>query len=331
MHAHLLTSYGPTGLQPAQIDEPPLAAGQVKIRIEAIAINPLDWKIRNGWLAQMIRLDLPAVIGSEAAGTVLEVGSGVDDFAPGDRVTGFIDSGAFAEVGVTRAARLARIPDGLSTAIAATIPTAAETADRIHGMLAPSAGSTIVVNGAAGSVGSMLVQLLLDGHDYRVIGTAGPANHDFVRGLGATPVGYGDTLLDELRAAAPEGVAAAFDTTGHGFIGRVEGLIPATSIVTIADFAAGAHGALVAGGDPTQLMVNEAVRDALQRAAAGALHTPIAGAFDFAALPEALDLSERGHLRGKVVVAGYGTRIDAEEANRRTRTPVDALEPTVAT
>ena len=221
---------------------------------------------------------------------------------------------------------IARIPDGLSTAIAATIPTAAETAARIHGTLELGADSTIVVNGAAGSVGSMLVQLLLDEHDRTVIGTAGDENHDFVRALGAIPVGYGDTMLEELRTAAPEGITAAFDTTGHGFIGRVGGLIPASKIVTIADFAAGAQGALVADGDPTQLMVNQAVRDALQRAADGVLHTPIAGAFDFATLPEALDLSERGHLRGKVVVAGYGAHIDAEEENRRTLTPAYALE-----
>ncbi|NYG22144.1 NADPH:quinone reductase-like Zn-dependent oxidoreductase [Agromyces hippuratus] len=304
MHAHLLTRYGPDGLEPGSVPERAPAPGEVAIRLDAIAVNPLDWKISHGWLAQMIPLALPAVIGSEGAGTVLSVGADVTDFAVGDRVAGFFDSGAFAEIAVTRATRLVRIPAGLSISQAAALPTAAETATRILGLLQPEAASTVVVNGAAGAVGSMVTQLLArDGHT--VIGTAGAENHDYVRSLGASPIGYGPNLVSDLRRLAVAGIDAGYDTTGHGFIDRVADLVDARRIVTIADFAAGAGGAIVAGGDPTRLSITRAVRDVFDLAASGEIHVEIAATYPFEALNEALGFSEQGHLRGKVIVAGH--------------------------
>lgn len=305
MNAYVLSHYGPDGLQHATLDQPPPGPEEIAVRLEAIAVNPLDWKIRNGWLAEMIPLSLPAVIGSEAAGIVLSVGADVSGFAVGDRIAGFIDSGAFAETAITRASRLLRVPAGLSTEQAAALPTAAETATRIYALLHPESASTVVVNGAAGAVGSMITQLLVrDGH--AVIGTASAGNHAYVRELGATPIEYGPDLVDDLRRLAPAGVHAAYDTTGHGFIGRVTDVIPARQIVTIADFAAAAQGAIVAGGDPTQLTITAAVREVFDSAARGELHVAIAASYDFDALPDALAYSERGHLHGKVIVRGKG-------------------------
>lgn len=305
MHAYLLTHYGPNGLQRGTAPERPPASGEVAIHVDAIAVNPLDWKIRHGWLAQMIPLALPAVIGSEGAGTILEIGPDVVDFAVGDRVTGFIDSGAFAEIAVTRAARLVPLPAGLSMAQAAALPTAAETATRMLALLRPEPASTVVVNGAAGAVGSMLTQLLARG-GHRVIGTASAANHDYIRSLGATPISYGPELVDDLRRHAGSGIDAGYDTTGHGFIDRVSELVEPHRIVTIADFAAGAQGAIVAGGDPTQLSINDGVREVIDLAAAGEIRVEVETTYPFDALPEALSFSERGHLRGKVIVAGLG-------------------------
>jgi NADPH:quinone reductase-like Zn-dependent oxidoreductase len=304
MKAHLLNSYGPDSLVLGEIDEPTAAAGQVKVSIEAIGINPLDWKISNGYLAEMMPLPLPAVIGTDIAGTVLEVGDGVEGFAVGDRVVGFADSGAYAQNAVTRAARLARIPDGLSPEQAVTLATSAETSQRGLSLLAPAPASTVVVNGAAGAVGSAVVQILVaDGHT--VIGTASPDNHDYLRSLGATPVTYGETMIEEITAAAPQGVDAAFDTAAQNFISRVNGLIPASRIVTIADFAAGAQGAIVAGGDPTALTA-ETLPPVLDLAARGAFRTEITRLFPFEQVPQALALSQGGHLRGKIVVSGAG-------------------------
>ena len=312
MNTYLLTHYGPDGLARGTATEHTPGPGEVAIRLDAIAINPLDWKIRAGWLAEMIPLQLPSVIGSEAAGIVLQVGHDVTEFAVGDRVAGFIDSGAFADTAVTRAARLVRVPPGLSTEQAAALPTAAETATRIYGLLRPAPSSTVVVNGAAGAVGSMITQLLVrDGHT--VIGTASVINHGYLRRLGAQPIGYGPELVGDLRRLAPAGINAAYDTTGHGFVSRVTDLIPAHRIVTIADFAAGVTGAIVAGGDPTQLMITDDVRDVFDLAARGDLHIKIAATYPFDTLPDALTYSERGHLGGKVIVLGYARRSDEAE------------------
>lgn len=301
MRAHVLQSYGPDGLVLGEVDEPSVDAGQVKIRVEHIGVNPLDWKIRNGYLAEVVPLDLPVVLGTDVAGTVVELGDGVDDLAIGDRVAGFADSGGYAEVAVTRRHRLARVPAGLDLRDAAALVTAAETSQRVIGMLPLEPGSTVVVNGAAGSVGSAVTQLLVAG-GHRVIGTASEANHEYVSGLGATPVGYGDTLVDELRAAAPDGVDSAVDTAGHDFVERVDGLIRPDRIVTIVDFAAAARGAVVAAGDPTQLSA-DTIGSLLQRAADGDLAVEIDSAYGFDRLGEALSRSEGGHVRGKLVVS----------------------------
>ncbi|WP_122817436.1 NADP-dependent oxidoreductase [Nocardioides pantholopis] len=307
MHAYTLTTYGPAGLVPADVPEPDLGPGQVKVRVEQIAVNPLDWKIRNGYLAEMLPLSLPAVIGTDIAGTVLAIGDGpvdgpVDGLAVGDRVVGFADSGGFAEVAVTRAQRLAVVPDALDLQSAVAVATAAETAQRVLGLIDLAPASTVVVNGAAGAVGSAVTQLLVAaGH--RVLGTASPANHDYVRSLGAEPVGYGDFLVEDLRDHAPDGVHAAIDTAGRGFVERTDGLIPAERIVTTVDFAASARGAIVAGGDPTQLTA-QSLRAVLDRAAAGAFTVHIDSVHPFEQLGAALARSEAGHLRGKLVVTG---------------------------
>jgi NADPH:quinone reductase-like Zn-dependent oxidoreductase len=302
MHAYTLTSYGPTGLVRADVPEPVPGPGQVAIRVEHIAVNPLDWKMRNGYLAELVPLRLPAVIGTDVAGTVLATGAGIDDLTVGDRVAGFVDSGAFAQVAVTRRERLARVPDALDLRSAAALVTAAETAQRVLGMIRLEPESTVVVNGAGGSVGSVVTQLLVeDGH--RVIGTASPENHDYVRSLGADAVRHGETMLAELREAAPHGVGAAIDTAGHDFVAGVAGLVPADRVVTIVDFDAAARGAIVAAGDPTQLTAGT-LGAVLDRAAAGILHVEIDSVHPFDALPQALARSESGHVRGKVVVTG---------------------------
>lgn len=302
MDAYILTAYGPHALTRGETPAPVPGPGEVAIRVEAIGINPLDWKIRNGYLAEMIPLPLPAVLGSDIAGTVVTVGPGVDGFAAGDRVTGFADSGAYAELATTRTDRVAHVPAGLTPEQAVTLLTAAETAQRGLALLAPSPGATIVVNGAAGSVGSAVVQLLVaDGHT--VLGTASSVNHEYVRSLGAVPVTYAETMLDEIRTAAPEGVDAAFDTAGRGFVSRMTEIVPASRVVTIVDFAAGALGAIVAGGDPTALTA-ETVPPVLDLAAQGRFRTEVTRRFTFDELPAALALSEAGHLRGKIVVLG---------------------------
>ncbi|GAB7192062.1 NADP-dependent oxidoreductase [Kineococcus sp. NUM-3379] len=287
----------------AEVPTPTAGPGQVRVRVAAVGVNPVDFKIRNGWLRDVVPTRFPAVLGTEVAGTVDQVGPGVDDLAVGDRVAGFADSGAYAGSTVTRATGVVRIPDELTFEQAAALPVGVETALRTLAVLAPQRGQTVVVNGAAGAVGSAAVQLLVrDG--VHVVGTASEPNHDYLRTLGAVPVTYGDGVLDRIRAAAPRGVDAILDTAGRGFAASVVPLVGDPGrIVTTSDFEAAALGVRIAPGNLADLTAAPLL-PVLELARKGEFTIPVARLFEFEEIPAALDVSERGHLRGKLVAAG---------------------------
>ena len=147
--------------------------------------------------------ELPQTLGHEAAGVVDEIGEGVADVAVGDRVFGSSADGATrAEVAVLDS--WAPVPPSLDFAEAATLPAAVETATRALDQLDVRDGSSVLVSGASGSVGSAALQLTVV-RGARVIGTASPANRDHLRSLGAEPVAYGEGLVERVRALAPTG------------------------------------------------------------------------------------------------------------------------------
>lgn len=304
MRALVLDGFGTEdGFVPRDVPLPVPGAGQVRIRVRAIGINPLETKIRKGWMAEVMPTTFPAILGNELAGVVDAVGDGVQGIAVGDRVAGFAATGSYAEYALSRADAVARVPDGLSFEHAVTIPTGAETTRRALAPLRITRGETVVVNGAAGGVGSMAVQLLVAA-GVTVIGTAGEANHEYLRTLGAIPVGYGDGVGERIRAVAEQGVDAVFDVAGQGFIPVAIDLMGGTErIITISDFTAPALGVAVAAGDPTTLTA-DGFADVLELAAQGKIATPIAALFPFDDLAGAHRLSETGHLRGKIVVQG---------------------------
>jgi NADPH:quinone reductase-like Zn-dependent oxidoreductase len=301
MRAQVITEYGnPDVLTLTEVDAPVAGAGEVRVRVAYAAINPLEWKIRSGALAALIDTPFPAILGNEISGVVDQVGAGADGFAVGDRVSGFAPFGAYAEQVVTTVDRLVPVPAGLSLERAATLPTAAETAQRALALVAVRPGETVVVNAAAGSVGSAVVQLLVAG-GATVIGTASAGNHDYLRSIGATPVRHGEHLLEDLRVAAPDGVDAAFDGGAHGFVGQILTLVPADRVVTIVDFEAGATGVHVAAGNPLALTA-ASIGPVLQLAAEGRFRTEIDAVVPLADLADAHRRSETGHVRGKLLV-----------------------------
>ena len=301
MRAQLLEQYGgPEVLHLTEVDAPTAGAGQVRVKVAFVALNPIEWKLRSGAFASIVPLTLPTILGNEVSGVVDQVGEGVDGLKVGDRVAGFVPGGGDAEFVVTTPDRLGLVPAGLSLRRAATLPQAAETAHRALRFIDVQPGETVVVNAAAGSVGSAAVQILAEG-GATVIGTASPGNHDYLRSLGAIPIDYGDGLLEDLAAVAPGGVHAAFDGGGRGFVEQVLAIVPAARIVTIVDFTAEAMGVRLAGGDP-MVITAEDVRPVLQQAADGHFATEVAAEFDLADLPAAQAMSEAGHLRGKILV-----------------------------
>lgn len=237
---------GPDVLELVDLPAPRPGPGQVRIAVRAAGVNPSDWKKRAGLMDE----ELPQTLGYEAAGIVDALGEGVTDAAVGDRVFGFCAEGA-AQAESAVLSYYAPIPPSLDFAGAAALPAAVETATRALDQLGVGSGGTLLVNGASGSIGSAAVQFAA-ARGAQVIGTASPANHAYLRSLGAVPVAYGDGLVERVRALAPDGVDLALDVAGSGVLPELIGLAGGPEhVLTVADFAgAQEHGVRFSRGTP---------------------------------------------------------------------------------
>ena len=291
---------GPEVLEIVDLPDPHPGPGQVRIAVRAAGVNPSDWKKRKG----LMDGELPQTMGHEAAGVVDELGEGVADVAIGDRVFGLSAEGA-AQAELAVLSFYAPIPPSLSFAGAAALPAAIETATRALDQLGIGAGagrgSTLLINGASGSVGSAAVQLAVV-RGARVIGTASPANHDYLRSLGAEPVAYGEGLAGRVRALAPDGVDAALDVAGSGVLPELIELADGSEyVVTIADFAGAQElGVRFSSGDAGRAI--HALAEIGELIESGRFALPVAQTFPLAEIAAAHRVSEDGHVRGKLVL-----------------------------
>ncbi|MFE6805838.1 NADP-dependent oxidoreductase [Streptomyces sp. NPDC057681] len=285
------------------VAEPHAGPGQVRVKVAAVGVNPIEYKIRNGWMEQVFPTALPAVPGNEFAGTIDEVGEGVTGLAVGDEVLGWTETGAYAAYALAQASAVAPRPTGLEPAEAASLPIAGETAQRVLDLLGVRSGETLLIHGAAGAVGSMGVQLAV-ALGATVIGTASPANHEYLRSIGALPVAYGDGLVERVRAVASQGVDAVFDAAGKGALADSVELRGGTSdrVVTIADPDAAKYNVAFASGGSDRAKAREGLTHQAVLAANGKLHISIADTFPLRDAAEAQTLSESGHVRGKLVL-----------------------------
>lgn len=154
MKAAVLHEYGPPSkLKYEDFPDPKPGPGEVLVRVQAASINPIDWKMRSGAAREHFPVTFPAVLGRDAAGTVRELGEGVENFMVGERVFA-LTWATYAELCVVKAAELARIPEGLEMTAAAAVPLVSMTGDQlIHNATEVQPGQTIVLTGAVGSVG----------------------------------------------------------------------------------------------------------------------------------------------------------------------------------
>lgn len=219
MQAAVLESHG-APFRLASLARPVPQAGQVLVQIKASGINPLDLKIRAG-AAEHARHPLPAILGIDMAGVVVALGPSVADFRIGDQVYGMTGGvggvqGSLAEYAAVDASLLALKPNCFSMREAASLPLIFITAweglvdrARVH------AGHFVLVQGGAGGVGSMAIQIAR-AFDARVFATDAAARADTIRQLGATPIGYAQTPVEEYVAAhtAGRGFDVVFDTAG---------------------------------------------------------------------------------------------------------------------
>jgi NADPH:quinone reductase len=197
-----------------EVEVPPPGPGEVTVRVRASGLNPADAK----HVAEGARPDdFPRPVGYEVAGVVTAMGPGTElasgGGAVGDAVLSFRVRGGWATELTIPAAEVFAKPPSLSFEQAANLLLAATTASEMLHLTRVRPGETALVHGASGAVGVMLLQqAALRG--VRVIGTAAAARFDVVRGYGGEPVAYGDGLEERVRAAAPDGVAAALDCIG---------------------------------------------------------------------------------------------------------------------
>jgi NADPH:quinone reductase-like Zn-dependent oxidoreductase len=288
----------------ADAPEPKVGPDFVLVRAKAAGVNPVDWKIRKGDLDGLFETDFPVIPGWDVAGVVERTGPAVSEFSPGDEVIGYVREdhvgrGTYAELVAAPVRTLGRKPSRLSWAEAAGLPLAGLTAyQALTKALAVTDDDVVLIHAAAGGVGSLAVQIAI-AKGARVIGTADPRNHDYLRELGAEPVAYGDGLLDRVRRLAPGGVSAALDLVGGEALDVTPELLTASgrwaSIIDPSVTDRGGRYVFVRP-DPYDLSTLANLADD------GRLTVPVAKTFPLAEAAEAHRLSEEGHTRGKIVL-----------------------------
>ena len=190
----------------------PPGPGEIAVRLESIGVNPVDWKLRSG-LRATSPLDTPRRLGNDGAGSITDVGEGVDGFRIGDPVVLFGASGLYATDVVVSTTTARHRPSRVTAAQGAALGIPVSTAYQTLRSLDAGSDDTLLVHAGSGSVGQAVVQFaVLFGA--KVVATSSPRRFGRLRALGAKPIAYGDGLTDRVRAAAPSGVTVAIDIAG---------------------------------------------------------------------------------------------------------------------
>ncbi|MBQ0951257.1 NADP-dependent oxidoreductase [Streptomyces coelicoflavus] len=306
MRALRFPEYGPPSvLEIADVPEPHAGPGRIRIAVKVSGVTPADCGVRSGGLRDVMPVNLPHVLGVDAAGVVDEVGVGVSGVGPGDEVFGIVDladrGGANADHAVL--AVWASKPDALSweqVGGAANI----ETATRVLDQLKVTVGTVLLIEGAAGGVGTVAAQLAV-ARGAIVVGTASADNHAFLAELGAAATTYGPGLRERVATLVPAGVDVVLDCAGSGSLPELVDLAGGPDrVVTIADLGAAKHGVHLSRsmGPGADRQAVEGLAQAAALAEQGRFTVPVAAAFPLEDAADAHRLSETGHARGKIVL-----------------------------
>jgi NADPH:quinone reductase-like Zn-dependent oxidoreductase len=302
---------GPEALSLVEVPVGQPGPGQVLIEVRAAGVNPIDYKL----YSRAYGTDpskLPVRLGLEASGVVRAVGDGAEGpggpLHRGDEVIGYPVQGAYATELLAPASSVLAKPAGLSFEQASGLMLTGVTA--AHALHATDVGvdDTVLVHGASGGVGLMVVQLALNARA-RVIGTANEKNHDLLRQFGAEPVAYGNGLVERVLALAPGGVDAAIDCIGtdEAIDASLALVADRGRIATIASFKRGTQEGVKVlgmgpGGDPGTELRAAARVDLLRRAEKGMLKVVIAATYPLAEAATAHRALATGHTRGKIAL-----------------------------
>lgn len=285
-------------------DDPPVGPDTILVRAKATSVNPVDWKIRLGYLQGAYPHHLPIIPGWDVAGVVEAVGPAVvTGLEVGDEVWGYVRRddvqwGTAAELVPAPERTVSRKPASLSFEEAAAVPLAGLTAyQALTEALSVEEGERVLVHAAAGGVGQFAVQIAL-ARGCEVVGTASPANHDFLRELGVTEVvDYHRGPVSE-QLSAP--VEAVLDLVGGDALADAPNQVKhPTRIASIID----AQKVHELGGTYVFVRPERAHLDALADLAdAGKLRVDLAEVLPLEQIAEAHRRSEAGHTRGKIAV-----------------------------
>jgi NADPH:quinone reductase-like Zn-dependent oxidoreductase len=285
--------------------------GHVLVEVRAAGTNPVDYKLYSGAYGKDPS-QLPMRLGMEAAGVVSAVGDDAEGPAgpinPGDEVIAYPIRGAYAALVVVPASTVVPKPATLSFEEAGGLLLTGTTAVHALTVTGVGSGDVVVVHGASGGVGLMVVQLAVNA-GARVIGTASQASHAYLRELGAEPVIYGDGLVERIRALVPGGVDAAIDAVGsdEAVDASVALVTDRKRIVTIAAFQRGLELGLKIigagpGGDPGTEIRAAARLELVRLAEAGKLQVRVAGTYPLSEAATAHRELAAGHTHGKIVL-----------------------------
>jgi NADPH:quinone reductase-like Zn-dependent oxidoreductase len=293
------------GLDVLHIEQVPLpvpGAGEALVRIKAAGINPGESAIREGLMAKQWPATFPSGQGSDFAGVIEQVGPGVTKFKTGDEVIGFTNKRASqAEYVLADAVNLVRRPAHVSWDQAGALFVVGTTAYAAVKAVALKNGETLVVSGAAGGVGCMVVQLART-LGARVIGVASQSNHAWLSAHHVIPIEYGEGMAERIRAAAKGKIDAFIDTYGHGYVDLALQLgVAPERIDTIIDFEAARkyHTRTDGNAAGAKAEVLAKLADQLEK---GRLEIPIAATYPLGQVKEAYRELEKRHTRGKIVL-----------------------------
>jgi NADPH:quinone reductase-like Zn-dependent oxidoreductase len=293
---------GPDVIKYGDLPDPVAGPGQVVVDVVAASVNGADWRVRAGLYAET---KFPLVLGRDFSGMVAALGAGVDDLKVGDAVFGVLEAGregAYAEKVAITAAIVAKKSAALShTDAAALALTGITVLISVETTLQLQRGETILIQGGAGGVASVAIQIAKH-IGARVITTTSAANVDYVRGLGADQV-VDYTAQDFTRVVS--GCDAVFDTVGGDVAQK-----------SFAVLRPGGRGAFIASGMQAPKPERDdvtALRPAVGRARApleriaelvaiGAVRPPEIKQFPLSQAAEAHRVSEGRHFRGKLIL-----------------------------
>lgn len=300
MKAVVLHEYGPAkNLKYEDFADPSPSAGEVLLRVHAVSLNPIDWKMRSGAAKERFPLSFPAILGRDVAGIVSKLGEGVEGFKVGDRVFALAHA-TYAEFCVVKAAELALIPEGLEITTAGAVPLVSLTGNQlIRRGASVQAGQTIILTGVLGSVGRCALFAALE-IGAKVIAGVRKQQIDEALSLGA--IAAIDT--DDDKSIASLGIVdAVADTVNHDVAAKLIAKVKPGGIfasVLGPPSNAALHptvqvNPIMSGPDPKTIVhYAEAIRD-------GKLKLPIDRLMPLAEAAEAQALAEKGGI-GKIVL-----------------------------